>query len=56
MCSCCTTAREASRQKNICPSLWSKKRKIQILEQELADAKKSVQELETLIAEVKAEK
>ena len=53
MHSCCCSPK--SHGNHVCPSLWSKKKKVQMLEQELADAKQNVQELESLIDEIKAE-
>ena len=41
---------------NVCPSLWSKEKKIRMLENQLEPAKTNVQEIETLITELKAEK
>lgn len=42
--------------RNICPSLWSKQKKIQVLEKELNAARENVQDIENLINELKAEK
>ena len=53
MQSCCCSPK--GHGNHVCPSLWSKKKKVQILEQELADAKQNVQELESLIDEIKEE-
>jgi len=40
----------------ICPSLWSKEKKIQVLENQLNTARENVRNIETLIKELKAGK
>lgn len=56
MSNCCAHSKDHHSISNICPNLWSKKKKIKMLEQELEIMQDKVDEIKEIIAELKAEK
>ena len=52
---CCSCSQGQHSGKDICPNLWSKDKKIKMLEQELDVAQDRSKEIKNLIAQLKAE-
>ena len=55
MSTCCCSGKSHNTMSTVCPNLWSKQKKIRMLEKELKMNQEQTGEIKKLISELKAE-
>ena len=55
MSCCCTSTKGHGLHYQVCPNLWSKQKKISVLEQELQNLQEKENEIKELIMQLKSE-